>query len=95
MQQDLNISKQHDAALSAAGTDTSDQIKPCCKETIEEHITHNKMMVCGQCKMLIKCYENKGPFENYLKFCNSRKRTTYTGFYANHHTVVFNPYSHL
>ncbi len=69
-------------------------VKQCCKITIEEHVTHNKMMVCDTCKMLIKCYQEKRRFDNYLKFCESRNRTTFTGFFAGHYTIVFNPYSH-
>ncbi len=89
----MRYEKKSESNSSELSALTEDLIKDCCKKTIQEHITHNKMMVCDSCKMLIKCYKDKKQFDNYLKFCNSRNRKTDTGFFADHHTVVFNPYS--
>jgi len=94
MQDELKSIRPETPLVAETKSNGNQQIKECCRLTIEEHVIHNKMMVCDSCKMLIKCYEEKGSYENYLKFCKSRKRKTLTGFYAGHHTIVFNPYSH-
>ena len=46
----------------------------CCKDTIRKHVDFNPMMACPECRSLIKAFKDKKSFENYIKFCHSRKR---------------------
>ena len=84
----------HSQGASLAEEDLSaHNIPDCCQETISLHVTHNPMMVCPSCKLLIKCYKDKKQFENYIKFCNSRRREVLTGMIGDYYTVVFNAYA--
>lgn len=69
-----------------------ENIEACCIKTIEELVINNPMMVCTECKQLIKCYRDGADFLNYIKFCESRKRPVTTGKVLNFYTIVFNTY---
>lgn len=64
----------------------------CCRQTVRSHVAHNPMMVCPDCKMMIKCFSDERSFNNYVTFCKSRgrriKTTADSGFYF----VMYNNY---
>ncbi len=68
-------------------------ILPCCAETISLHAVNNPMMVCSECKQLIKCFKEESAFRNYAKFCRSRGRKIVTDFYENYHVIIFRAYN--
>lgn len=49
-------------------------IRPCCRTTILSHVQHNPMMVCSECKTMIKCFTEARASQNYETFCRSRNR---------------------
>ena len=44
---------------------------PCCKHTIDQHAAFNAMMVCSECKQIIKCFSDEKAYTNYQRFCAS------------------------
>jgi len=79
-----------------APPDLSDQpaqhLLPCCERTINMHAANNPMMVCGECKQIIKCFSDEGAFKNYQKFCVSRHRKIFTTTYRGNIVVVYRAY---
>jgi hypothetical protein len=71
---------------------SSGQVMPCCVTTIRQHAIHNPMMVCTECKQIIKCFLDEKAFRNYLKFCQSRHRKFTTGVVDDYQTIVYKPY---
>lgn len=76
-----------DERVSARG-----EIPACCVATIQQHVRHNPMMVCTECKHIIKCFTDERAFQNYLVFCRSRRRPVLTGVVDGYHTVAFRSY---
>jgi hypothetical protein len=68
------------------------EIPGCCVVTIHQHARHNPMMVCSECKQIIKCFQDERAFANYLTFCKSRRRPVLTGRVESLYTVVFRSY---
>ncbi len=64
-------------------------LRTCCEATIKEHVLHNEMMLCRVCHHIIKCFASESAFRNYLKFCQSRKRSVLTSRAKQHYVVVF------
>lgn len=64
----------------------------CCKRTIDMHGENNPMMVCSECKQIIKCFEEEKAFRNYRRFCQSRHRRILSTRYSNWWVVVFRSY---
>jgi len=67
-------------------------IPNCCVSTIRIHVRFNPMMVCAECKNIIKCFTDERAFRNYLTFCNSRRRPVLTGRVDEYWTVAFRSY---
>lgn len=68
------------------------EIPCCCADTIRQHVRMNPMMVCSECKQIIKCFKEERAFQNYLTFCRSRRRPVLMGMIEDHFTVVFKSY---
>ncbi len=68
------------------------RIRLCCQQTIAKHAANNPMMVCQDCKHLIKCFRGEAAYRNYITFCNSRKRKIMTGTMEGYLVVVFRSY---
>lgn len=68
------------------------ELRRCCRETIDLHVSHNPMMLCQVCKYLIKCFTDEPAFRNYSTFCQSRSRGFQVGFYEGYHVIVFRSY---
>jgi len=69
-----------------------DDAPSCCFKTIEFHALNNKMMVCDQCKQIIKCFTDEKSFRNYVRFCRSRNRKILICKHANYLIVIFRSY---
>lgn len=67
-------------------------ILSCCESTIEKHAEHNPMMVCSDCKQIIKCFREERPYNNYLTFCRSRHRQISYGQVDGLYVVIFKSY---
>ncbi|NRA67845.1 MAG: hypothetical protein HRU19_25415 [Pseudobacteriovorax sp.] len=65
---------------------------PCCKHTIDQHAAFNAMMVCSECKQIIKCFSDEKAYTNYQRFCASRHRKILATVYEGTHVVVFSSY---
>ncbi len=68
------------------------ELSACCAATIRQHVKFNAMMVCSDCKNIIKCFDDERAYQNYLTFCRSRKRPVLTGVVENYYTVAFRSY---
>ena len=49
-------------------------LQSCCADTVKLHSTHNPMMMCPECKQIVKCFRDENTFRNYVRFCKSRHR---------------------
>ena len=67
-------------------------VPACCIATIGQHVEHNPMMVCAECKNIIKCFTDERAYVNYRKFCDSRRRPIVTGRVGIYFTVAFRNY---
>lgn len=81
-----------DAPAPAAPPSLTGDVPDCCVRTIRQHAKFNPMMVCGECKQIIKCFTDQRAFENYLTFCKSRRRQILRGTVETLYTVVFRSY---
>lgn len=67
-------------------------LSPCCRQTVRSHVAHNPMMVCPDCKMMIKCFADDKSFNNYVTFCRSRGRRIKTAQDSGFYFVMYNNY---
>ena len=67
-------------------------LEACCRETIDRHSAFNNMIVCSQCKQILKCFDDVKAFNNYLTFCISRRREIATSQYKNFYIISFKSY---
>lgn len=65
------------------------ELKSCCRETIATHAANNALMVCGDCRQIIKCFSDEKAFRNYRSFCESRSREIFTTRYENFNIIAF------
>jgi hypothetical protein len=76
-----------------SGLVVSDDVIPaCCIATIRQHVAYNPMMVCSTCKNIIKCFVDERGYDNYLKFCRSRRRPVVIGQVGQYLTIAFRSY---
>jgi hypothetical protein len=80
------------ASLLPAAQQLPDNIPACCVATIRKHVRHNPMMVCAECKNIIKCFDEERAYQNYVKFCQSRRRPILIGRIDEYMTVAFRSY---
>ena len=73
----------------------SDELPKCCQKTIESLVDNNPMMACHHCKRIIKCFENREEYDNYVVFCQSRKRRVFTYHWAKYFVVTFLNYDNF
>lgn len=64
----------------------------CCRQTVRSHVAHNPMMVCPDCKVMIKCFSDDKSFNNYVTFCRSRGRRIKTVQDSGFYFVMYNNY---
>jgi hypothetical protein len=67
-------------------------LQACCRQTVRSHVAHNPMMVCPDCKIMIKCFADERSFNNYLTFCRSRGRRVKTASDVGFFFVMYNTY---
>ena len=67
-------------------------LAPCCRQTVRSHVAHNPMMVCPDCKLMIKCFSDERSFNNYVTFCRSRGRRIKTVVDSGFYFVMYNNY---
>ena len=82
---EMNESVDNNSA-SMSNLETMDA---CCEETITLHGANNPMMVCGSCKMIIKCFDDERAYRNYVRFCESRHRKILAMPHGSSHVVIF------
>jgi hypothetical protein len=59
----------------------------CCHQTLDTFVAQNDMMVCHQCRRIIKVFRNEPSFDMFMIFCKSKKRMVKT-YYENALWVV-------
>jgi hypothetical protein len=74
------------------GDSVSGSLPACCVSTIRHHVKHNPMMVCSQCKFIIKCFSDERAYQNYIVFCRSRRRPVVIGIVDGYFTCAFRSY---
>ena len=67
------------------------ELNDCCKNTIRLHAANNPMMVCSDCKQIIKYFDDNKAFRNYQRFCASQHRKIWQPN-SNRLIVVFRSY---
>ena len=67
-------------------------LQDCCRTTVRSHVAHNPMMVCPDCKIMIKCFADEKSFNNYVTFCRSRGRRIKTASDVGFFFVMYNTY---
>jgi hypothetical protein len=67
-------------------------LTPCCRQTVRSHVAHNPMMVCPDCKMMIKCFSDEKSFNNYVIFCKGQSRRIKTVIDSGFYFVMYNNY---
>ena len=67
-------------------------LQACCRQTVRSHVAHNPMMVCPDCKIMIKCFADERSFKNYVTFCRSRGRRVKTAADVGFYFVMYNTY---
>lgn len=86
----LNESKP--VRLVAPDLSEDPELLECCKRTIGMHAKNNPMMVCGECKKIIKVFDNDTAYRNYQRFCASRHRRFLATRFGEQHVVIFKNY---
>lgn len=81
----------HQDKPHASGEDVI-ELNDCCKKTIRLHAANNPMMVCSECKQIIKYFEDQKAFRNYQRFCASRHRKILATEFESRLIVVFRSY---
>lgn len=89
---DLRADKKSDVVRTEEPVAQPDQLLECCKATIKMHAANNPMMVCSDCKQIIKCFDDERAFKNYQRFCASRHRRILATVFENRFIVVFKSY---
>ena len=79
-------------AASGYGADDTRQVSSCCLRVVDALSHINTMMVCSDCKQIIKTFREEKSYRNYLKFCQGRSRVIHTGYYKGQHLVVYHSY---
>ena len=85
-------STPREAPPPEANDQPAQQLLACCERTIHMHAANNPMMVCADCKQIIKCFQDERAFKNYQKFCASRHRKIFTTAYRGMLVVVYRAY---
>jgi hypothetical protein len=67
-------------------------IRTCCRSTILSHVQHNPMMVCAECKTMIKCFKDRRASINYETFCKSKNRRILSIEEGGMFFILFNEY---
>lgn len=90
---ELSSSETQKAPASASeGFEESPELLDCCRRTIQMHAKNNPMMVCSDCKKIIKVFDNEKAYKNYQRFCQSRHRRFLATQYAGRHVITFKDY---
>jgi hypothetical protein len=67
-------------------------LQACCRQTIRRHVAHNPMMVCPDCKIMIKCFSDEKSYNNYVTFCRGRGRRIKSAVDVGFYFVMYNTY---
>ncbi len=65
------------------------EVPACCQQTIEKLAKCNQMMVCGQCRQIIKVFDEITPFKHFVRFCESRNRVFIKGAHRSSHGYLY------
>lgn len=79
-------------AAPTSGVAPPGDIPSCCVATIKRHVQFNPMMVCAECKNIIKCFLDDKAYDKYLTFCQSRRRPILKGKVQDYWTIAFRSY---
>lgn len=88
--------QENASGVATSGADEAitleEAVRQCCIDTINVHARFNPMMVCSECKHIIKCFKDEAAYSKYLQFCQSRKRQVSIGRVDDYHTIIFKSY---
>lgn len=68
-------------------------LQECCVQTIKHHAANNPMMMCPDCKQIVKCFRDEKTFRNYVKFCKSRHRKIAVTRFGEMQVVLYRTFS--
>jgi hypothetical protein len=74
-----------------------DWVEPdkCCLNTVDSHAEINPIMVCGECRHIIKCFHDERAYKNFLAFCHSRGRNVRAAKYDDLYVVVYKSHGNV
>jgi hypothetical protein len=64
-------------------------LESCCVAAARAYAKCNQMVACADCKQILKFFREARPLHNYLKFCESNRRTVRTGLVGDYFVVGF------
>ena len=82
----------HHQVTSLETLEEGPELLECCRRTIVMHAKNNPMMVCGECKKIIKVFDNEKAYRNYQRFCQSRHRRFLATNFSGQRVIVFKNY---
>ncbi|MFK7872073.1 MAG: hypothetical protein AB8C84_02730 [Oligoflexales bacterium] len=85
----MDISAQKHEHTKTPAPTSSSGFRDCCMRTVRDNAKFNPMMVCAECKYLIKCFTDDAAYRNYLKFCASRGRQVEHGMLDSYRVTIF------
>ena len=87
----VELTMQHHSP-SFGHMEESPELLDCCRRTITMHAKNNPMMVCGECKKIIKVFDNDKAYRNYQRFCQSRHRRFLATHFSGQKVIIFKNY---
>jgi hypothetical protein len=66
-----------------------DGIALCCHQTIEKLSKCNEMMVCPNCRQIIKVFADEMAYRNFVRFCESRGRIIQKGSHGTLSVITY------
>ena len=89
---DVTIQDTPGNSLGVPGKEDVSGINSCCVKTVDALSANNSMMVCPECKQIIKTFKDERAYRNYILFCRGRSRVIQMGYHDNQWVVVYHSY---
>ncbi len=89
--ENIDFNREPSRVAPESGEDVP-ELFDCCKRTIHLHAKNNPMMVCAECKKIIKVFDNEKAYLNYQRFCASRHRRFLATSFQGARIITFKNY---
>lgn len=89
---DVVVTGESSHSIGMPPKEDSNGINHCCVTTVDALSANNSMMVCSECKQIIKTFKDERAYKNYVIFCRGRSRVIQTAFREGQWIVVYHSY---